>query len=213
MPAPCTHCGDAPKLLPSHRCENCKLLRESADVQMEAASARRERWIEAGSPKPNQAERKAQLTQGKKFCSYCGSWRRLDRAGVKLDWTPSAARCRPCSSLGNRSRAYKVSPDNFAALRRLQEGLCAVCGRAQRVAALAVDHEHYSQEVRGLLCLDHNQEIGLNHDNPLIFAALTAYLLDPPYQRVLGNGKTNEVVAVEFLRIIRELPWRQHDAN
>jgi hypothetical protein len=50
---------------------------------------------------------------------------------------------------------------------------------------LAVDHDHKTGEVRGILCSSHNRAIGYNHDSPEAFRSLADYLENPPARAVL----------------------------
>jgi len=71
---------------------------------------------------------------------------------------------------------YGITPEIYDAMFNHQQGLCAICrepgkkrrggGRAERSAALYVDHDHVSGEVRGLLCHKCNAAVGLLHDDP-----------------------------------------------
>lgn len=56
-------------------------------------------------------------------------------------------------------------------LEEATDGRCSICNRTEQEAsgfikALAVDHNHTSGEVRGLLCQQCNQGIGLFGDDP-----------------------------------------------
>lgn len=65
-----------------------------------------------------------------------------------------------------RQRAHGLTPAEVDALRALQRGLCAICGRAGQ--ALQVDHDHRHcpgthgcrRCVRGLLCPRCNGNLG-----------------------------------------------------
>ena len=47
-----------------------------------------------------------------------------------------------------------------------QGGLCAICGRKQPEKWLAVDHDHETGVIRGLLCSRCNSGLGQFKDNP-----------------------------------------------
>lgn len=65
-----------------------------------------------------------------------------------------------CWSAGLRNR-YGIDAQQYQALHHDQNGLCAICGRAcPSGKRLAVDHDHESLEVRGLLCLSCNVHLG-----------------------------------------------------
>lgn len=64
-----------------------------------------------------------------------------------------------------------------------QGGRCAACGRPEtslgnhgKVKRLAVDHNHETGEVRGLLCLSCNVALGLVDDDVNRLLALAEYL-------------------------------------
>jgi hypothetical protein len=90
-------------------------------------------------------------------------------------------------------RVYGLAPGDYERLRASQGGICAVCGkwsgRNGRTKALAVDHDHESGEVRGLLCSTCNRTIGEYRDNPELFVRMANYLLRPPARDVLHRDR------------------------
>ncbi len=85
---------------------------------------------------------------------------------------------------------YGLGPGDYERLFEAQGRRCAItgCRATGKVKRLAVDHDHKSGEVRGLLCGPHNQVIGYNRDSPEAFRSLAEYLEDPPARRVLDQG-------------------------
>lgn len=80
-------------------------------------------------------------------------------------------------------RVYGISGAEYAALFRAQDGLCAVCRRpdesqARRASSeqLAIDHDHSTGRVRGLLCTSCNLALGHLKDDPLRIRALLDYI-------------------------------------
>ena len=79
---------------------------------------------------------------------------------------------------------YGVEPEEFARLLTHQGGGCAVCqrtlggsaGKPGRYSRLAVDHNHRTGDVRGLLCMDCNLGIGKFDDDPQRLERAAAYL-------------------------------------
>lgn len=75
---------------------------------------------------------------------------------------------------------YGITSNQYDALLVAQAGLCAICKRPEKARSkkfLAVDHDHNTGEIRGLLC--HKCNAGLGHfdeDSDLLADAL-AYLL------------------------------------
>jgi hypothetical protein len=77
-------------------------------------------------------------------------------------------------------RAYGLTEDEFVSLLDSQGGVCASCGTSDwakcRYGIPAVDHDHQTGRVRGILCDACNKAAGLLGDNPERAASLAAYL-------------------------------------
>lgn len=71
---------------------------------------------------------------------------------------------------------YGLEPEQYEALLAAQDGLCAVCCSPGGARGLAVDHDHASGRVRGLLCGPCNSAIGLLKERPDNFERAVAYL-------------------------------------
>lgn len=81
---------------------------------------------------------------------------------------------------------YGLEPGDYDRLYRHQGGRCAICQRATgRSKRLAVDHDHKTGEVRGLLCSTCNRFVGRLRDSAVAFARGCVYLADPPARQVL----------------------------
>lgn len=82
---------------------------------------------------------------------------------------------------------YDLAPGDYGRLYEHQGGLCAGCRRAKGTGGrrLAVDHNHATGEVRGLLCTPCNQAVGHFRDDPQAFLRLAEYLVNPPARAVL----------------------------
>ena len=86
-----------------------------------------------------------------------------------------------------RKYRYGLSQDDYDALFSKQGGVCAICRQPETkkstaldggVCSLAVDHDHETNKVRGLLCHSCNIAIGNMRDDPLIAMSATKYLLE-----------------------------------
>jgi hypothetical protein len=85
---------------------------------------------------------------------------------------------------GRRSRlkrAYGITAEEYDAMVIAQSGVCAICkdgtaGGRGPDSRLAVDHNHTTGEVRGLLCSMCNQGIGMFKDNPDFLQKAIDYL-------------------------------------
>lgn len=71
---------------------------------------------------------------------------------------------------------YGITPEQYNEMFNNQEGCCAICGRHQNnfKRALHVDHDHITNKVRGLLCVNCNAGIGnLKDDIELLEKSIT----------------------------------------
>lgn len=82
-------------------------------------------------------------------------------------------------------RAYGLGPGDYNRLYEIQGGVCAICGRATGATKLlAVDHDHSTGAVRGLLCSVDNRLIGHARDSVEFFERAAEYLRNPPASRL-----------------------------
>lgn len=80
---------------------------------------------------------------------------------------------------------YNLTMAQYEALLLQQGGTCAICGAAEPGRGdlyFPIDHDHTSNQVRGLLCHSCNRGIGLLQDSAEVLKRAHAYLLNPPYQ-------------------------------
>jgi recombination endonuclease VII len=71
-------------------------------------------------------------------------------------------------------KVYRLSLVDYGAMRKRQNGVCAICKRSDQ--ALCVDHCHACGKVRGLLCGKCNSVLGFCGDSPAHLLAAAAYL-------------------------------------
>lgn len=83
-------------------------------------------------------------------------------------------------------RTYGISAEEAHDLYLFQQGRCWLCQKATGATkALAVDHDHATDEVRGRLCGPCNQFIGRLGDDPEAAKRLVGYLSgDTPFRRL-----------------------------
>jgi hypothetical protein len=72
---------------------------------------------------------------------------------------------------------YGMTGADYETLLNEQGGKCAICDATySKTRALAVDHDHDTGQVRGLLCGRCNSALGMLGDDPETAAKATAYL-------------------------------------
>lgn len=82
---------------------------------------------------------------------------------------------------------FDITPDEYDQVLAEQHGLCAICGRPPKPGKrLAVDHDHTTGFVRGLLCFMCNKRV-LGARSADVLVKTAAYVTDPPARRVLGD--------------------------
>lgn len=85
---------------------------------------------------------------------------------------------------GRLKNNYNLTPEAYNIIFNKQQGLCAICGnseiwiepRTKKLALLAVDHDHKTNKIRGLLCRRCNSSLGGFRDNPEILKKAIEYL-------------------------------------
>lgn len=113
------------------------------------------------------------------FCAGCQSFRDLE------DFGKGATQCRACVSSAQHGamieKTYGLTAAEYDALSAAQGGRCAICRARPKSKRLAVDHDHKSGAVRGLLCSRCNHDLmGSAWDSIALAAALWHYLNTPP---------------------------------
>lgn len=81
-------------------------------------------------------------------------------------------------------KKYNISIKQYEILFKKQKGLCAICNKPESslrqdgsIKNLAVDHNHKTEEIRGLLCNACNIVLGYTYDNINILQKMIHYLL------------------------------------
>jgi hypothetical protein len=132
------------------------LIKQPAQTQVAEASKRlREAKRETGFLERNRVPA-AEWPADHRWCSGCQSF--------VPTFYATGSRCKGCSSKAAHAshvkRTYGMDYDEYERLLAFQGGRCYVCGQVPRVRRLAVDHDHETGVVRGLLCA--NDDFGCN---------------------------------------------------
>lgn len=170
---PCLEEGcEEPKFRTFHRCYFHWLAKQPMEVQEEAAVDRRARALRRG---PERARVPAsEWPAGRRWCAGC-QWM------VPLHYC-RGSRCRACASQASHRAAiekkYLWPPGmTYDRLLEIQGGRCGICRCTPRTRRLAVDHDHQTGYVRGLLCKMCNHDLlGAAHDDIQILRNAVYYL-------------------------------------
>lgn len=100
---------------------------------------------------------------------------------MTADLSASARRAIGYKKLLKRRAAYAalgITNEDYSRMLDEQNGVCAIChSPAPERGRLAVDHNHATGKVRGLLCHSCNYGLGCFKDDPVYLEAAAAYLL------------------------------------
>lgn len=176
--APCKECGRRPKAPGRHRCITCQIRHEPIGEQV-AAARRRLAMIPPEMRVKRSKKIEAQAPRGTSWCAGCQSFRDLE------DFGKGATQCRACSSAKSHeamiAKTYGITASDYDSLLAAQGGKCAICRARPKSKRLAVDHDHKTGAVRGLLCSRCNHDLmGSAWDSLALVVALWHYLNTPP---------------------------------
>ena len=120
------------------------------------------------------------LIDGRRQCRKCLEWKPISefsRAKRPQGHTIPQSYCKPCSTIVHRERIvkiygtprnrhllkrYRITEEQFNEMNRAQNGICPLCLKRP---AVAVDHCHETNKVRGILCHGCNEALGKFGDN------------------------------------------------
>ena len=116
----------------------------------------------------------------RKFCAVCRK-----PAYTKL--------CAACYRIRMK---FRVEPVDIQRLRVDQDYGCAVCGKLNNGLALAIDHDHRTHKVRGLLCTRCNVGLGCLSSIELLQKAI-GYLEKPlPDLKYISENDIRKIIPV-----------------
>lgn len=140
-----------------------------------------------------------------KVCRRCGATKPVEefsRSRMGVRGPVYRSECKPCNtalvrqwqrenvekternSRSQNLKPYGLTLEEYNERLAEQGGVCAIClaperdshGRTGRVFSLAVDHDHSTGRIRGLLCQRCNRAIGLLNDDAERIRRAASYL-------------------------------------
>lgn len=120
----------------------------------------------------------------RKRCSTCNTLKALSKFKKNAGKVGGREKqCEECQHIKRICTLYNTTPEVYRGLLEKQAGCCAICRRppevaqGEKVGRLAVDHDHKTGKVRGLLCGPCNRGLGLFGDTTDRLYAAAAYLV------------------------------------
>ncbi len=134
---------------------------------------------------------RASVPDGQRWCSKCGKVKPLSEFYPRKTLGPGRllSTCKMCCSTKyhaeadlagerNRKRKYGLPTGAYDEKLADQDGVCAICKRVCKTGrGLAVDHDHKTGAVRGLLCSACNNGLGRFDDDAARLLDAAQYLL------------------------------------
>ena len=127
-------------------------------------------------------------TKGMCASCYAGLWNKNNKEQYNENWRSyykkNAQERRRYVKGKDLQKRYHITLDDYDRLLKDQKGVCAICGREERnkmssdgmIRSLAVDHNHLTGEIRGLLCSSCNRGLGKFGDDPYRLQSAINYL-------------------------------------
>jgi len=171
----------------------CWIAREPIELQEAYAAHRRRKAQE----RPGYVERarvpEKDWEPGTRWCAGC-QWM------IPIEYA-SGSRCKACASRARHrsmvERTYNITGETYDRLLDWQGGRCYICQEMPRTVRLAVDHDHITNEVRGLLCAGQEQGCNWNYRKALghvdVARRVLEYAERPPLQRMLAGEPSRKV--------------------
>lgn len=109
------------------------------------------------------------------YCKVCSNERTTSYARNNKDKIPTTGY--------SLKRRYGISSEEYLAMLEQQGNKCAICEIDQCITgrAFAVDHDHTTKQIRGLLCSACNTGLGMFKDNTKLLQQASEYL-NKPYE-------------------------------
>ena len=141
------------------KAEAAKRYREKNPEKTKAAQ---KKWRDANKDKVRERMRNWRKAQPKeKHNESMREWRKKNPRGAKN---------------ADLKKAYGITLDQYEQKLEEQNHKCCVCGDSEFARALAVDHDHASGDIRGLLCAKCNTSLGLMRECPVRLLNLIKYI-------------------------------------
>lgn len=147
------------------------------------------------SPKLPQTKREKLITEEKSYCGKCKEIKSLSEFYKNKSHPLGISHyCITCSKQSQQEKykkygrskilrnneyqkKYNITTEKYEEMLKNQNFCCAICNKKPNKKLLCVDHNHSTNNVRGLLCDKCNRGIGLLQDNVNVLANAIKYLL------------------------------------
>lgn len=188
---PCAHCGGVKPSGKRHLCDDCRI---NLPEKVRARDHKRRSGLTRSEATKQYMDRKRGARKvndkGQYWCLDCQAYL-SPKKFTTLKSGKIPPRCRKCDSARQHAlriqKVYGITIEAYNLLLEWQGGVCYICRKPSRVRRLAVDHDHKTGKVRGLLCRRCNREIlgYFANDQVDVFQRAIDYLTEPPLEQVV----------------------------
>lgn len=110
----------------------------------------------------------------------CKEYKKTEQAKItrrkwEKEYRQSSHGCK-MKQKGRLKYNYDITLEQYDAMFEAQDGNCIICGLPQLMKRLAVDHNHQTGEIRGLLCTNCNLLLGRIENNLGLVNKIMEYL-------------------------------------
>lgn len=98
------------------------------------------------------------------------------RESEKIRYERDKEKNKPFQKNSTLKYKYGLTLEDYQNMFERQNGVCAICEEIEEGRMLAVDHDHKTNKVRGLLCGSCNRALGLFKDNPELISRAKEYV-------------------------------------
>ena len=148
-----------------YRATHKKEAREYREKHKEEIAACNREYNAAHKKEMAAHKREYRKAHKKEIANYVKEYRRTHKIEIKENERNSSMK-----------RKYGITLKEYSKLLIAQNGTCAICGHPPNGKHLAVDHDHITGKVRGLLCDSCNPMLGYARDDRKILASAIDYL-------------------------------------
>lgn len=155
-------------------------------VNAEKRAEYKKRYRATNHEKTREGQKRYRAAHKEKIKETNRAWHATNRERVKethQKWKEANAKhIREYGRRASLKSTYGITPEQYQAILISQGGGCAICGTPEnkgnkrRHKALAVDHDHNTGAVRGILCHACNLAVGILGDNVELLKKATDYL-------------------------------------
>jgi hypothetical protein len=129
------------------------------------------------------------LANKEQYAAKSKAWREANperaKANRRRSYLENKAENKTYSTTYKRKQKYGVDDAEYQRLLAKQNKLCAICAKTC-TRQLAVDHDHVTGRVRGLLCNSCNRGLGYFKDSQVLLGNARDYLIESVLEEICG---------------------------